>query len=169
MQDAARKFGEARGVGLEVRRKLKEQRAEFAGLANRFEHGDEMGDVGFAVAQALEVRDALRSLEAEAEEVGRCGQPAFEHRGGREGAEGVVDLDRVELGGVELEEALRGGACRDRSQASRWDRPSRRFRRKMRADAAVAAVSEEGSAVWVARGKVIRRCSVRVLKDVWGG
>jgi hypothetical protein len=39
----------------------------------------------------------------------------------------------------------------------------------MRKDAAVAAVSEEGSAAWEARGKVIRRVLGGVLEDVWGG
>ena len=52
--------------------------------------------------------DALRSFEAEAEVGGRCGEPAFEHLRGGEGAEGVVDLDGVELRGVELEELLGG-------------------------------------------------------------
>ena len=53
--------------------------------------------------------DALWGFEAEAEAGGGCGEPAFEHLCGGQGAEGVVNLDRVELGGVELEEFL----CRD--------------------------------------------------------
>ena len=69
---------------------------------------DELGDVGVAVAEALEVGDALRGFEAEAEGGGGGGEPAFEHFGGGQGAEGVVDLDGVELGGVELEELLGG-------------------------------------------------------------
>lgn len=52
--------------------------------------------------------DALRSFKAEAEAGWGGGEPVFEHFGGGEGAEGVVDLDGGELGGVVLEEFLLG-------------------------------------------------------------
>ena len=103
--------GEALGVGFEVGRELEEEEAEFAGLADGFECGDELGYVVGAVGEALEVRDALGRLEAEAEVRRRGGEPGFEHGGRGEGAEGVVDFDRGELGGVELEELFGGRFC----------------------------------------------------------
>ena len=51
----------------------------------------------FAVAQPGEVRDALRSLEAEAEASGNGRLPVFELCARGKRAEGVVDLDGVEL------------------------------------------------------------------------
>ena len=94
-------------VGFEVGRELEEQQTELAGLTDGLEDGEELSDVVAAIAEALEVGDALRSLEAEPEVCGRCGQPVFEHGGRGQSAEGVVDFDGSELGGVELEEALR--------------------------------------------------------------
>jgi hypothetical protein len=101
--------GEEAGVGLEVGWELEEQEAEAAGGAGGFESGDELGEAGLGVAQAAEVGDALGGFEAEAEVGGRGGEPAFKHAGGWEGAEGVVDLDRGEAGGVVRKEVLGGG------------------------------------------------------------
>ena len=96
------------GVCGEVRRELEEEQAEFAGFAEGLERVYELGEVGVAVLEALEVGDALRRFEAEAK-VGRgLGEPAFCEFYCWEGAEGVVDLDRGQLGGVELEELFGG-------------------------------------------------------------
>jgi len=107
----AEEFAEAVGVGGEVGRKLEEEAAEFAGLADGLDPGNELLDVGGAVAETAEVGDALGGLKAETEAAWRGGDPDLEHGGGGEGAEGVVDLDRRELGGVEAEEAF-GGCAR---------------------------------------------------------
>ena len=101
---------EAVWIGLEVRGKLEEQEAEFAGFVDWLKRSEELVDRGLAVAQAFEVCDALRGLEAEAEVRGCGGEPAFEHGAGGQRAEGVVDLNRVELRRVEGEELLRAGA-----------------------------------------------------------
>jgi hypothetical protein len=107
----SRRFEEGRqpgGVGLEVRGKLEEDEAEFAGLAHRLEDRDQVGDVVVTVGKAFDVGDALRRLEAEAKERLGGRQPVFEHLRGGQRSEGVVDLDGTELRGVELEEFLSG-------------------------------------------------------------
>ena len=72
-----------------------------------------------AVAEAFEVGDALRGLEAEAKVRRSSGEPAFEHLCGGQCAEGVVDLDGGELRGVKLEELFGGSAGQDRNRVSR--------------------------------------------------
>jgi len=100
--------GEALGVGLEVGRELEEEEAELAGLTDWLERRDELGYVVGAVGETFEVGDALGRLEAEAEVRRRGGEPGFEHGCRGQGAEGVVDLNRGELGGVVLEEFFGG-------------------------------------------------------------
>ncbi len=51
---------EAIGGGREVRWELEEKQAEFAGLPDGLKCGYELGDICFAVLEALEVGDALR-------------------------------------------------------------------------------------------------------------
>jgi hypothetical protein len=87
---------------------LEEEETETAGGADGGERVDELGDVGLGVAEALEMGDALRGFEAESEVSGRRAKPGFEGFGGGECTEGVVDLDGVELGCVELEEFFGG-------------------------------------------------------------
>ena len=101
------------------------------------------------------MRDALRRFEAEAEVRRGRGQPAFEHLGGRKRAEGVVDLNRVELRRVVLEEALRGCALRDKSPASTWDRPSPMCRHRGGRRVATTSAGE----AWEVRGKVGPQCA----------
>ncbi len=79
---------------------------------HRLKCGDKLCDIALALAQPLEVRDALRRFEAEAEVRRSRGQPALEHLRRRQSTEGVVDLNRGQLRCVELEEALRRRACR---------------------------------------------------------
>lgn len=106
------KIAEAFGIGLHIRRQLEEQEAEFSGLAHGFEDTSEIGDVGFAVVEPLDMGDALWGFEAEAKERWCCGKPVLQHGCCGESAEGVVHLDGTELGGVELEEALLGESFR---------------------------------------------------------
>jgi hypothetical protein len=89
--------GEESGVGGEVGWELEEEQAELAGLPEGFERFDELGEIGVAVLEPFEVGDALWGLEAETESGRSCGGPSFCEFCGWEGAEGVVDLDRVEL------------------------------------------------------------------------
>ena len=95
-------------VGLEVGWELKEEQPEAAGFVGGRESLDELGDIGFRVAESFEVSDALGGLEAETEVRRRGAKPAFEHLDGGQRAEGVVDFDGVELGGVVLEELFCG-------------------------------------------------------------
>ena len=92
---------------MEIWRKLKEQRAEAAG-AHGGKRAEKALDERLAVAQTSEVRDALRSLEAESKSGGNRGLPVFELRAGGKGAESVVDLDGRELRAVVVEERTRG-------------------------------------------------------------
>ena len=116
--------GEALGVGLEVGWELEEEEAELAGLADGLQRGEELGYVVGAGGEAFEVRDALRRLEAEAEVRGRGGEPGFEHRRRGQCAEGVVDFDRGELGGVELEELFGGRLRGIEGGLPRWVGPA---------------------------------------------
>ncbi len=59
--------GEAGGVGFEVGWELEEDGAELAGGAGGLDGGEEFSEGGAAFVEALEVGDALWSLEAEEE------------------------------------------------------------------------------------------------------
>lgn len=93
-------------IGLQGWRELKEEESELACLSHRLQNGDEVGDVGFDIDEPLDVGDALRSLEAEAEEGSGRRQPAFKRGYGRKRAKGIVDLNGAELCGVEVKEAF---------------------------------------------------------------
>ena len=99
-------------VGFEIRGKLEENEAQFTGLTHRLEDGDQVGDIVVAVGKTFNVGDPLWRFEAEAKKWVSGRKPVFEHLCGGQRTEGVVDLDRTKLRGVELEEFFRG--CRGR-------------------------------------------------------
>src|SRR5579875_1542371 len=89
--------GEAREVCLEVGWKLEEDRTELARVPCGLEGSEETVELVPAFAQAREMGDALRSLEAEAEAGRSRREPAFQLGARGQGAEGVVDLHRGKL------------------------------------------------------------------------
>src|SRR5262245_11699726 len=101
----SKKVGQPRQVLLEVRRKLEEGRAEL--LAELLGGTQEVAQLAGGVLEALSVRDRLRGLEREAKSLGNLGRPLQQEPLGRHPVEGVVDLDRAELRGVEAEKILR--------------------------------------------------------------
>ena len=92
-----KKAAQAFGIGLEVWRKLEEKQPQLPCLTHRLKHIDELRHIVLALAETLEVRDPLRRLEAEAETGRRRCKPVTEHLRGRQRAEGVVHLNRVQL------------------------------------------------------------------------
>ena len=99
---------EAREIGFEVGRELEEDGAELAGVAGREERVEKPIQVFSTVTEAAEVRDALRGFKAETKAGGRGGKPAVELGTGRQRAEGVVDLNGSEDGGVVVEKGFHG-------------------------------------------------------------
>ena len=75
---------------------------------HRFQRGDELGYIIVTIQKAFEVRDALGRLETESKIGWSGGKPGFQSLFCGQRAEGVVDLDGVELCRVELQEALGG-------------------------------------------------------------
>src|ERR1700761_9410921 len=69
--------------------------------------------------------DPLWRFEAEAKVKGSRGEPVFQHLRRRQGTEGVIHFDRSQLCSVELEELLRGCACRIELWLPGWIRPAR--------------------------------------------
>ena len=110
---------QAREVCLEVGRQLNKDDAKLAGCGRRLKRGEELRNKRMAIAQAAEVRDALWSLEGEAEAGRGLVEPTLELSWLKGRAEGVVDLDRGELGGVVLEELPCRGSRGCKSRASR--------------------------------------------------
>lgn len=121
-----RKKGSEQGsIGFEVWWKLKEQKAQLACLPDWFESGDELRYIRVTFAQTFEMGNALRCFEAEAEVGWSGGKPVLEHLYGRQRSEGVIDLDRGELRGVELKKLFCGSARRVKVGLPRWISPTR--------------------------------------------
>ncbi len=116
---------QTRQIELEVRWQLEEQQPEFARLADRLQRVHELGDDLMAITQTFQVRDALRRLEAKAEALRRRGEPVFERARAWQLAEGVIHLNRVELGGIVGEKLLRRQARRIEVRLPRGVSPSR--------------------------------------------
>src|SRR6185312_10492047 len=94
---------------MEVLRELPEQGAKLPAPRQRFEWLIEAPDPSVEHRQPLDVGDVAAHLHREAEPFGTLIDPALDGGAGGEAVEGVVDLDRVEVLGVEAEP----GALRD--------------------------------------------------------
>jgi hypothetical protein len=103
---AREEIREQREIEFEVRGKLEEQKAELAGLTDGLERVHKLGDESVAVAETLEMGDALRRLEAETKASGSGGEPVLQGGDARKLTEGVVHLNRVELGAIKWKEFL---------------------------------------------------------------
>jgi hypothetical protein len=90
----------------QVWRKLKENRTLFRTEGSR--SLEKIGNVGRGVSKLLLVRDPLRRLEHEGETVRHLLAPLGNHLGIGHPVEGVVDLDGLELRGVERKHLRRG-------------------------------------------------------------
>src|SRR5713101_10031805 len=105
-RERRQKVGQARGVFLEVRRQLKEHRAESIPQSRRDAKKEIHGVTRFL--QSPDVRDALRRLQSEAKSVGHLLGPLRQGLGPGHPVEGVVDLDGRKLRSIEAQH-LRGG------------------------------------------------------------
>ena len=122
--DGCEELGKDGLVGFEVGRKLEEDGAEALGALQRLEGSEEALEEFFRAFEALDVGENLVGLDGEAEVVGRVGQPVLDGCFFDELAEGEVDLDRVELGGVEAEEFFLGEFFGIEGGLPGWIRPS---------------------------------------------
>ena len=83
---------QARDVGLEVRRQLEQQDAQ--PITERGRRLQQVAGLVVGLHEPLEVRDAPRRLDREAEAVGYLVTPRLDHARPGHAVEGVVDLDR---------------------------------------------------------------------------
>jgi len=94
---------QALGITLQVGRELEEDDSETPGFVERVNRAKEQQGRLLDVVEALEVRDALVGLDAEAEVFTRAVDPVLQGALGRGAVEGVVDFNGVEAGGVVLQ------------------------------------------------------------------
>lgn len=113
------------GAGFEKGRELDEDHAELPCLDEGLE-GFEKKARGFGgVAKAQDVGDALVGFRAELEAFGSYVDPGIESDVGDPAAEGVVDLDGIELSGVVLEEFFGRQFCGIETGLPTWVGPTR--------------------------------------------
>ena len=97
-------IAQQRGIGFQEWRELKEDKAKFAGLAQRLQRSQEATGVFTGIAQFLDVSDALVRLHGKTEAIGCICAPTVLRLLRREVAKGVVHLDGVQARGVILQE-----------------------------------------------------------------
>lgn len=93
-------------IRLEIGRQLEEHHTHSPRSHHRRERTRQGDDCVRAVPESKNVSEPLRSFEGETKASSACCQPAREHALGRQLAEGIVHLDRVQLRRIVFEELL---------------------------------------------------------------